>query len=322
MSFTVAIPQDISNAGKDYLSEKGYRLVVGSGPAGPDEIKRLIAGADAILARTNPFPREVLEAAAKLRVIGRHGIGVDNIDVPYCTQRGIWVTHTPNANAVSVAEHVMGFLVAIARGFAFMDRETRAGNWEIRNQRKGVDLDGKTLGVVGLGRIGKLVAEKARAAFNMEILGFDAIIKPENYPAGVAAAATEDIFARADFVTLHVPAVAGTRGMVDAKLLARMKKTAFLINCARGEIVKEGDLHDALANHRIAGAAIDVYETEPPRPDNPLFRLDNLLATPHSAALTAEAMDRMGLHAAMGIHAVLSGGKPEWPVNQPAAPAK
>ncbi len=316
MSFKIAIPQDITDAGKNFLREKGYEILVGSGAIDPESIKKNIAPADAILARTAPFTADILAAAPKLRVIGRHGIGVDNIDVDYCTRRGVWVTFAPNSNANSVAEHTVGFLVAAAHNFALMDRETRAGNWEIRNKRKGVDLFGKTLGVVGLGRIGRSVAEKCIAAFGMKVLGNDAVLPREQYPAGVLHASVDDIFSQADFITLHVPTTPETRGMVNAKLLGRMKKTAFLVNCARGEIVNEADLLEALRNQRIAGAGLDVFESEPAKADNPLFQLDNLIVSPHNAALTAESMDRMGLHAAMGIHAVLSGGKPEWPVNK------
>ncbi|MDR1534748.1 MAG: hydroxyacid dehydrogenase, partial [Planctomycetota bacterium] len=318
MAFTVVIPQDITDAGKAFLRENGYKVIVGPGSPDPEKLKRLIEPADAILARTAPYPAEVLAAAAKLKVISRHGVGVDNIDLPYCTQKGIWVTYTPNANAVSVAEHTLGFLIAAARNFSFLDRKTKAGDWEARNRLKGVDLEGKTLGIVGVGRIGRLVAEKARAAFNMAILGFDAFVRPGDYPAGVVPATVPELFARSDFVSLHIPATPETRGLVNADLLSVMKKTAFLINCSRGEVVREADLREALESRRIAGAALDVFESEPAGADNPLFRLDNVLATPHSAALTAESLDRMGLHAAMGIHAALSGGRPEWPVNRPA----
>jgi D-3-phosphoglycerate dehydrogenase len=317
MAAKVIIPQDITDAGKNFLKEKGYELIIGSGAIDAESIRKLIAPADALLVRTAPFPADVLEAAPNLKVIGRHGIGVDNIDVDYCTKRGVWVTFAPNSNAISVAEHTIGFMVAAAHHFAFMDRATRSGDWEQRNRMKGSDLHGKTLGVVGLGRIGAMVARMATTAFNMKVLGFDAFLPGEKFPAGVAPSSVAEIFSQSDFVTLHVPTTPETRGMVDARLLGTMKKSAILINCARGEVVKEKDLYQALADKVIAGAAIDVFETEPPGKDNPLFKLDNIILTPHNAALTAESMDRMGLHAAMGIDAVLTGKTPEWPVNKP-----
>ncbi|MCC8191331.1 MAG: hydroxyacid dehydrogenase [Planctomycetes bacterium] len=317
MAFTVAIPQDITEPGKAFLRDKGYTLVIGDGATDADAIRKNIATADAILARTAPFTAEILAAAPNLKVIGRHGIGVDNIDVDYCTKRGIWVTFAPNSNAISVAEHTVGFMIAAAHNFVVMDRETRAGNWEIRNQRKGCDLQGKTVGVIGLGRIGRTVADLCRA-FGMEVLGYDAFLTPEQFPAGVTPATVDEIFARADFVTLHVPSTPETRGLINAQRLGSMKKTAVIINCARGDVANEQDLYEALKNRTIAGAALDVFAEEPAAADNPLFTLDNVIVTPHNAALTVESMDRMGLHAAMGIDAVLSGKRPEWPVNNPA----
>ncbi len=319
MAFKVVIPQDITDAGKDFLKEKGYEIIVGGGAVDLDSIKKLVAPADAVLLRTAPFPAEAIDAAPNLKVIGRHGIGTDNIDVAHCTKKGVWVTFAPQSNAASVAEHTIGFLIAAAHNLAFMDKSTRAGDWEVRNKRKGTDLQGKTLGVIGLGRIGRSVAEKCIAAFGMKVLGYDVFLKPEQYPAGASPASVEEIFSRSDFVTLHVPATPETRGLINAKNLGLMKKTAFIVNCARGEVANEKDLYDALRNNRIAGAAIDVFEQEPPAKDNPLFSLDNIMVTPHNAALTYESMDRMGLHAAMGIHAVLSGATPEWPVNRPGA---
>ena len=315
MAYTVVIPQDITEPGKAFLRDKGHTVVVGSGSVEPEDMKKTIAPADAILARTAPFPREILAAAPSLKVIARHGIGVDNIDVDYCTERGIWVTFAPQSNAVSVAEHTIGFLVAAAHRFSLMDRAVRRGDWSVRNAVTCVDLEGKTLGIVGVGRIGRMVAEKAGAAFGMKVLGYDAFIKPEDFPPGVSPAGLEELFAASDFVSLHTPSTPETRGMITAAVLASMKPTAYLINCARGGLVDEQALCGALKNNRLAGAALDVFEQEPANPHNPLFSLENIELTPHSAALTSESLDRMGLHAAMGIHSALSGIKPEWTVN-------
>ena len=317
MALKVVIPQDITEPGKKFLKEKGYEVVIGSGAIDSESVKKAIADADGILARTAPLNADILAAAPKLKVIGRHGIGVDNIDVDYCTKHGIWVTFAPNSNAISVAEHTVGFLIAAAHNYAFMDKSTREGNWEVRNQRKCYDLNGKTVGVIGLGRIGRMVAEMCLSAFKMKVLGFDAFLKPDQFPKGVEASSIDEIFAKSDFVTVHVPATPETKGLINAKRLSTMKKTAFLVNCARGEVANEKDLYEALKNNVIAGAALDVFEVEPAKADNPLFKLDNVIVTPHNAALTQESMDRMGLHAAMGIDAVLSGGTPEWPVNKP-----
>jgi D-3-phosphoglycerate dehydrogenase len=225
------------------------------------------------------------------------------------------VTFAPRSNAVSVAEHTIGFLVATAHRFSLMDRAARRADWSVRNTATCVDLEGKTLGIVGMGRIGGMVAKKAGAAFAMKVLGYDAFVKPEDFPPEVAPAGLEELFAESDFVSLHAPSTPETRGMVNAAVLARMKPTAYLVNCARGGLVDEQALCEALKNNRLAGAALDVFEQEPVNPQNPLLSLENIELTPHSAALTSESLDRMGLHAAMGIHSALSGEKPEWAVN-------
>ena len=313
----VVIPQDITAAGKDYLLERGYELVIGSGKTDIESMKEQVKDADAILARTAPYPAEVLEAAGpNLKVIGRHGIGVDNIDVDWCTEKGIYVCFAPTSNAVSVAEHTVGMMVACAHHFAYFDAEVRKGQWEMRNTRKGVDLQGKTLGLIGMGRIGSMVANICMKGFGMNVIGYDAYLPADRYPEGAVKVETiEEVLKNADFVSLHVPSTPETRGFINKDTLAMMKPTAFLVNCARGDVVNIDDLAVALKNGVIRGAGTDVFPAEPPAKDCPLFECDNIIMTPHSAALTQESMDRMGLHAAMGIHSVLSGEKPDWAVN-------
>jgi D-3-phosphoglycerate dehydrogenase len=317
MAYKIVIPQDITDAGKDFLKAQGYEVAVGSGSMDLDVLKSEVAQADAILARTAPFPAEVIDAAPSLKVIGRHGVGVDNIDVEYCTKKGVWVTYAPESNANSVAEHTLGMLFALARNMVVIDAQTRSGNWEIRNKEKGADLEGKTLGLIGLGRIGTMVAKKAALGADMKVIGFDALIAKDKYPAHVTpCACVEEVFEQADYVSLHVPSTPQTNGMVDYALISLMKKEACLINCARGEVVNEADLYKALSEGIIKGAALDVFRVEPASAGNPLFTLGNIIVTPHNAALTQESMDRMGLHAAQGIHAALSGQKPQWAVNE------
>ena len=317
MSYKVVIPQDITDAGKEFLLEKGYELVIGDGKIDSESLKKIVADADGLLVRTAIYDKEVIDAAPKLKAIGRHGVGVDNIDIEHCTEKGIWVTYAPQSNAISVAEHTMGFLFALSHNFVVMDRETRKGNWEIRNQMKGGDLAGKTLGLVGMGRIGTMVAKRAAFGAEMKVIGYDPFISPEAFPEYVSPVKTaEEVFEQADYVSIHVPSLPETRGMVSLNLLSRMKKSAVLINCARGDVVNEEDLFKALSEGKIRAAGLDVFAEEPAMKDHPLFTLDNIIITPHSAALTQESMDRMGLHAAMGIHDVLSGKKPEWAVNK------
>jgi len=313
----VVIPQDITDAGKDFLKEKGYEVVIGSGNTDPEVMKKEIADADAILARTAPYPAEVLAAAPKLKVIGRHGIGVDNIDVDWCTQHGVWVCFAPLSNGISVAEHTVGMMLACAHHFSRFDRGVRKGEWGFRNTYKGVDLQGKTLGLVGMGRIGSMVANMCMAAFGMKVIGYDAYLPAERFPAGSTKVETmEEVLKNADFVSLHVPSTPETRGCINKTTIGMMKPTAFLINCARGDVVNVDDLAACLKDGVIAGAGVDVFPAEPPAKDCPLFDVENVIMTPHSAALTNESMDRMGLHAAMGIHSVLSGEKPDWSINK------
>jgi D-3-phosphoglycerate dehydrogenase / 2-oxoglutarate reductase len=319
MAYRILIPQDIVEEGKDWLLAHGYEIKIGSGITA-DAIARDVADCDAILARTALFPAQVLEAGKKLRVIGRHGIGYDNIDVARATELGIWVTNTPEANAGSVAEFAIGCIIALARNFIRSDRETRAGNWEIRNRMTGSDLEGKVLGIVGLGRIGRRLARKAALGLDMKVIGYDPYVSPDAFPEQVTPARNwEELFASCDFISLHLPGGAGNKGIVGRKEFSLMRKTACLINASRGDVLNEAELAEALKNGTIAGAALDVFAQEPPEKDNPLFALDNVLLTPHNAALTREAMLRMALGAAQGIDEVLSGKRPAWPVNEPSS---
>jgi D-3-phosphoglycerate dehydrogenase len=317
MAYRVLIPQDVAQPGKDYLRDRGYEIKMGGGITA-EAIAADVTDCDAILARTAPFTAKVLEAGKKLKVISRHGVGYDNIDVARATELGIWVTFAPESLANTVAEHVIGCILTLARNFMQLDRETRAGNWGIRDKLQGTDLAGKVLGIVGLGRIGRRVAQKASQGLDMKVVGYDPFLKQEQ----VAEVATpvksmDDVFSVADFVSLHIPGGVATRGLVDKKQFALMKKTAFFINASRGDVVVETDLIKALSNGTIAGAAIDVYEKEPPQKDNPLMSMSNVLLTPHNASQTREGMIRMALHAAQGIDEVLSGKRPTWPVNEP-----
>ena len=316
MAFKVLIPQDIVDEGKKYLIDRGYAIKMGKGIS-VSQIAEDVADCDAILARTAQFPKEVIDAGKKLKVIARHGVGCDNIDVKTATERGIWVTFTPEANAVSVAEYTIGMIIALARYFFPGDKATRAGAWDMRNKFPAVDLEGKTLGLVGAGRVGTLVAKKAFFGLDMKVMVFDPFIKEiKGVPAAKIVSDPAVIFKESDFISLHVPATPETRGMVGKKYFDMMKPTAFLINAARGEIANEKDLYETLKAKRIAGAALDVYDPEPPKNDNPLYTLDNVILSPHNAALTREAMVRMAVGAAMGIDDVLSGKAPRWPFNK------
>jgi D-3-phosphoglycerate dehydrogenase len=316
MSYKVLIPQDISQAGKEYLIGKGYEIKMGSGIS-IETLKEEVQDCHAILARMASFPREVLEAGKLLKVISRHGVGTDNVDVEAATELGIYVTNAPQSNATSVAEHTIGLIIASARNLVRCDNAMRQGNFEIRNRIPGTDIGGKILGLIGLGRIGKLVARKATLGLDMKVIGYDPYVDSPAAPEVEFVDSIEDLMQQADFVSLHLPSNESTIGLIDKNKLMMMKPAAYLINVARGGIVKEDDLAEILSQGRIAGAALDVFTEEPPDPSNPLLKLDNITVTPHNAALTRECMDRMAVHAAQGIDEVLSGKTPTWPVNSP-----
>lgn len=315
MSYLVYIPQDIEEAGKEYLTEKGYEYKVGS-DISQETLIREVAECDAILTRSNAIINEqVIQAGKNLKVIAKYGVGLDNIDIKAATKRNIYVTNTPEANANVVAEHVMAFMLALSKNLLPMDKELRKGNFSFRSKRFSVDLEHKTLGIIGLGRIGRLVAKKAHHGFDMNVIGYDPYIT-STISEIEKVDGMEQIFRNSDFITLHLPLTEGTRGIIGTKEFSMMKPSAYFINAARGGVANEGALAEALEQGVIAGAGIDVFEQEPPAMDNRLFSLENVIVTPHSAALSKEGSDRMSLHAAMEVDQVLSGEKPKWLVNE------
>ncbi|ATL32958.1 phosphoglycerate dehydrogenase [Streptomyces formicae] len=261
-----------------------------------------------VVAGTDPFTADVLAASPGLRVVGRCGAGYDNVDVAAAARLGIAVTHSPGANRIAVAEHVLGLLVGCARGIPQSVADVRAGGW---SQPSGRELAGATLGVVGLGSIGRTVA-RLGLAIGMRVVGHDPL--PDRAflaETGVAALSLDGVLREADFVTLHLALDASTRHLIDGAALRRMRPDAYLINTARGGIVDEQALADALSDGRLAGAALDVTEREPLPPDSPLRAFDNVLVTGHIAGATAEARSRSSLLAARQVLDVLAGRTPE-----------
>lgn len=315
MSFLVYIPQDIEEEGKQYLSEKGYEYIIGS-DLSESTLKKEVAECDAILTRSNAMINDsVINAGKKLKVIAKYGVGLDNIDIEAATKRGIYVTNTPEANANVVAEHVMALMLALSKNLMSMDRELRKGNFSYRTERFSVDLENKTLGIIGLGRIGRLVAKKAYHGFDMKIIGFDPYMS-STIPEIEKVEDLDRLFRISDFISLHLPLTEATKGVIGSEQFELMKPSAYFINAARGGVVNESDLANILKQGKLAGAGIDVFEQEPPDKNNPLFELDNVILTPHSAALSKEGAGRMSLHAAMQVDQVLKGEKPKWAVNQ------
>jgi D-3-phosphoglycerate dehydrogenase len=315
MKKKVLIVQPIHERGMQVFDDR-FDVRVASDSSVATVIKE-IKGVEGVVVRMAPFTREIIEAADALKVIGRHGVGVDTIDIQAATEKGIVVVNTPNANATSVAEHTLTAIGALAKRVVVYDHAIREGRWELRNSYGAIDLDGKILGLVGVGRIGSMVARRAAAAYNMKVIAFDPYVTPEKaQEMGVTlCTAMDDIFRQADVVSLHTPLTPETRGFVNAARLRLMRSTAFLVNFSRGEVVDEKALYDALKTGVIAGAAIDVYDPEPPLKDNPLFELDNIILSPHSAALTGECVIRMATGAAEGVVDVLTGRRPQFVVN-------
>ena len=301
----------------EYLRSRGYELYFGCGIDEKTLIEDL-QDCDALLARNEYITRHVIESAPKLKVIAKHGVGLDKIDLEAAKDCGVWVTNGPNSNTVAVAEHTMLLILACAKKLVFFDAAVRSGNYEIRNQVKGMDLEGKTVGLIGLGKIGMQVAKKCHNGFEMKVIGYDPYIKKEQIPDFVACCERlEDVVRTADFVSLHLPATADNKGFFDKHFFSMMKPGAYFINAARGSLVNEDDLYAACKAETIAGAGLDVFAAEPFNPDSPLFTLPNVTLTPHNAALTLETTDRMGLHAAQGIDEVFSGKMPTWAVVVP-----
>ena len=283
-----------------------------------DELAERIDGYDAILIRSaTNLDAALLSRASSLRVIGRAGVGVDNVDVPAATKQGIVVANAPQSNVVTAAEHTMALLLALARNVPQAHASLVAGRWE-RSRFSGVELMDKTLGVLGFGRIGQLVAQRAMA-FGMRVVAFDPFVSAERYrELGVENAESADaLYARADFITLHLPKTPDTEGWLDAAAIAKCRDGVRILNVARGPLIVDEDLKAALDSGKVAGAALDVFRREPVT-DHPLFGYPNVIVTPHLGASTAEATDRAGYQAAEQVVAALTGGAVSTAVNVPA----
>ena len=301
---TVVIAESIAEAGINNLRETcDVEIAVGEDRTW---IMALLAQADAIIVRSaTVVDAEMIDAAPGLQVIGRAGIGVDNIDVDAATAAGVLVVNAPNANTISAAEHTMAVLLAQARRVPEADASLRAGRW-VRKDLQGVELHGKTLGILGLGKIGTLVAQRA-AAFGMSVVAYDPFVGPDRARRlGVELGDLDAVIVRADFLTVHLPRNRETEGLIGEEAIAKMKPTAAIINVARGGIVDERALADAIEQGRLAGAAIDVFAVEPAT-ESPLFALPQVVVTPHLGASTREAQDKAGTAVAESVARALRG---------------
>jgi D-3-phosphoglycerate dehydrogenase len=316
----VLISDRLSPRAEQIFRERGIEVDVRTGMS-PAELVAAIPPYHGLAVRSaSKVTAEVLAAAADLRVVGRAGIGVDNIDVAAATQRGVVVMNTPFGNAITTAEHAIALMFALARQIPEADRSTHGGKWE-KSRFMGVELYGKTLGIVGCGNIGSIVAERAQG-LRMKVVAHDPFLSEERArDLNVEKATLDELFARADFITLHTPLTDSTRQMIDAVALAKMKPGVRLINCARGELVVEADLKAALDGGQVGGAALDVFSVEPPR-DNPLISAPGVIATPHLGASTAEAQENVAIQVAEQMSDFLLTGAVTNALNMPSVSAE
>jgi D-3-phosphoglycerate dehydrogenase len=263
---------------------------------------------------------KIIAAATNLKVIGRAGIGVDNVDIPAATKKGIIVMNTPFGNSITTAEHAIAMMMALARQLPEADASTRASKWE-KNRFMGVEVTNKTLGLIGAGNIGSIVADRA-IGLRMKVIAYDPFLTPERAQTlGIEKVELEDLLARADFITLHTPLIDATRNILNAETLAKTKKGVRIVNCARGGLIDEAALYDALKSGQVAGAALDVFLVEPAE-NNPLFDLPNVICTPHLGASTTEAQENVALQVAEQISAYLMTGEITNALNFPSISAE
>lgn len=315
MAFKVLIPRKVTPEGIEYMLAQGCEVDTKEEMSAA-ELKAVIKEYDAVLLRTDVMDEETIRNAKNLKIIARHGVGFDNIDIEAASDNGVYVTYTPSANINSVAEHVTGLLLAVSRQIVKVDKAVRQGNFGVRDTSTGTELKGKTLGIIGLGNIGKLVARKCAIGFDMNVIAYDPYAKPPEEEYISKTENIDDLLQQADFVSLHLPYNRALHHFINEEKLNLMKPEAFLINAARGGLVDETALYKMLAEKKIAGAALDVFEQEPVSADHPLLELDNLVVTPHIAALTQEAMITMSLACAKEIVRVKNNEEPLMWINK------
>lgn len=308
----ILLPQPVEQEAVTRLEQAGHTVVVADDPS-PETVKPLLVEADGIVLRTGiTMTRELIEAAPALKVIARTGGGFDNVDVQAAIDNGVVVTSNLGVNTISVCEHVLAMMLSLAKKLSVLDKAVREDNYKIRYQNLSRDLYGKTMGLLGFGRIGYQVAIACKSVFNMDVLACDPYL-PEDIKAQYTETVTfvdkQQLCQKADVISIHVPLTDETKHSISTDELRMMKPEAILINTSRGPVIDEEELVKALQEQRIGGAGLDVQYTEPPAADNPLLSLDNVVLTPHSAALTSECVIRMATDAADRVIELLSGKK-------------
>jgi D-3-phosphoglycerate dehydrogenase len=321
MTAKIFVADDVSESGLGPLRSAGFTVEKRPGLS-PSELREALNDCEGLIVRSETkVTSELLDAAGRLRVIGRAGVGVDNIDVSAATIRGIVVMNAPDGNTITTAEHTIALLISLARSIPQASSSLKAGRWD-RKKFIGVELQGKTLGIVGLGRIGRVVAARARA-MGMQIVAYDPFIAPEHArDLEIDLASLDKVYARADFLTVHTPLTAETRSLIDREAFSKMKKGAYIINCARGGLVNEEALYEAIIEGTIAGAALDVFSQEPPPAEDKLLQLDQVIVTPHLGASTKEAQEGVAFTVAEQMRDFLLTGVLRGAVNVPAIGVK
>ena len=300
-----------------FKQEEGIEVDVKTGLS-PDELKSIIGDYDALAIRSaTKVTADLLEAATRLKVVGRAGIGLDNVDIPAATKKGVVVMNTPGGNVVTTAEHAISMMMALSRNIPQATASMKDGRWD-KKKLQGREIMSKTLGIIGFGKIGSVVADRARG-LKMQVIVYDPVVQPEVIEKqGFEPVSLESLYQQADYITIHVPKNKNTLGMVNKDAFARMKDGVMIINCARGGIIEETDLHEALTSGKVAGAALDVFATEPPPADHPLLSLGNVILTPHLGASTLEAQTNVAVAVANQIIEYLKNNNIINAVNVPA----
>lgn len=315
MGYKILITEPINLKGIHYLKEQGYELKIGSGIS-EDILIQEGADCDGILTRNGNITKKVLASCKKLKVVSMHGVGVDCIDVEAATKLGIQITNAAESNQSSVAEYAIGLILMLAKRSIHYNNGLKKGDLEVR-KLYGSDVSGKTLGIIGMGNIGTQVANIATFGLNMKVIGYHRRLKEKKQTEyALLTNDMDEVISSADFLSLHLPGGASTRRIIGERELSLMKPEAYLINTGRGEIIDETALIRVLQEHRISGAALDVFEGNLPKPDNPLLHMEHVIVTPHTAAFTTEALERMAYQSALGISEVLEGRPVSYPVNK------
>ncbi len=316
MAMKILISDPLAKEGVEIFKNEGFEVEVNTGLS-PEDLKKAIQGAAGLVIRSaTKVTADLLAAADTLKVVGRAGTGLDNVDIPAATAKGVIVMNTPGQNSNAAAELAMGHIFALSRFIARGHRGVKEGKWE-KKQLRGRELKGKTLGILGLGNIGRILAELGHGV-KMNVIGFDPFLSADDIQArGAEPVSFEDLLARSDYLSIHVPKTKETAGLFNAANLAKMKDGAYLINCARGGIVDEAALCDALASGKLSGAALDVFEREPLPADSRIMFADDLVCTPHLGANTHEAQVNVAIAVAQQMSKYLKTGVADFAVNAP-----